>query len=99
MKYEIIHDTPGRIRLRCGEYAFSLDESYSIASVLEKYNYIKEVKTSHITGSMKDSSDIAREVADISLLSSDLKDIVTIRLLSKKLIIITDLSLILIHLF
>ena len=34
---------------------------------------------------MKDASDIAREVADITLLSSDLKDLIVLRELSAKL--------------
>ena len=52
MKYKIVHDMPGRLRIRCGPYAFSLEQSYSIDHVLRKNNYIKEVKTSHTTGSI-----------------------------------------------
>ena len=52
MKYKIIHDMPGRIRLRCGGFAFSLEESYSIEHVLRKSNHISDVKASHTTGSI-----------------------------------------------
>lgn len=52
MKYKIVHDMPGRIRLRCGGTAFSLEQSYSIEHVLRKSSHIKEIKTSHNTGSI-----------------------------------------------
>mgnify|MGYP001229642250 CR=1 FL=1 len=52
MKYKIVHDMPGRIRLRCGRFVFSLEQSYSIEHVLRKNNYIKEVKAFHTTGSI-----------------------------------------------
>lgn len=52
MKYKIVHDMPGRIRLRCGGLAFSLDQSYSIEHVIRKSNFIKDVKVCHITGSI-----------------------------------------------
>lgn len=35
---------------------------------------------------MKDSSDVAKEVADVTLISSDLGKIITMRVLSKKLL-------------
>lgn len=43
---------PGRIRIRCGQYAFSLKESYGIECVLNKSGYVKDAKASHITGSI-----------------------------------------------
>lgn len=52
MKYKIVHDMPGRIRIRCGGTAFSLEQSYSIEHVLRKSNYIKQVKASPTTGSI-----------------------------------------------
>lgn len=52
MHYKIIHDMPGRIRVRCGQYAFLLEESYSIDYTLSKINYVKESKSCHITGSI-----------------------------------------------
>ncbi len=52
MKYKIVNDMPGRIRLRCGEFAFSLDESYSLEYILNRNKYITKVEASHITGSI-----------------------------------------------
>lgn len=52
MKFIIAHDLPGRVRLRCGEYAFTLNQSYGIENVLSQNSYIKSVTVSHITGSI-----------------------------------------------
>lgn len=52
MEYKVVHNMPGRIRVRCGQYAFSLKESCKIEYVLKKLSYIKEVKASHLTGSI-----------------------------------------------
>lgn len=43
------------------------------------------LSAANVSIAMKDSSDIAREVADITLLSSDLNDLITLRVLSKNL--------------
>ena len=52
MKFKIVHDMPGRIRVRCGQYAFSLDESISLEYVLKRNSYIEDAKASHLTGSI-----------------------------------------------
>ena len=52
MKYTIVHDMPGRIRLRCGRNAFSLDEGYSITSVLMAQTIVTDAKASSINGSL-----------------------------------------------
>lgn len=52
MNYSIAHDMPGRIRIRCGQYAFSLKESYGIDYMLNKSGYVKNAKACHITGSI-----------------------------------------------
>ncbi|GAA0078608.1 heavy metal translocating P-type ATPase [Clostridium sp. CTA-5] len=52
MKYKIVHDMPGRLRVRCGEFAFSLEQSYSIEYVLKKSDYIEDVDACHVTGSI-----------------------------------------------
>lgn len=52
MNYSIVHDMPGRIRIRCGQYAFSLKESYGIDYMLNKSGYVKNAKACHITGSI-----------------------------------------------
>ena len=43
---------PGRIRLRCGRNAFSLDEGYSITSVLMAQTIVTDAKASSINGSL-----------------------------------------------
>ena len=52
MNYKVIHDMPGRIRLRCGQDAFTLDDSYNIEYTLENNNFIENVTASYITGSI-----------------------------------------------
>lgn len=52
MNYKIVHDMPGRIRVRCGQFAFSLEDSYGIDYVLNKSPYVKKSKSCHITGSI-----------------------------------------------
>ncbi|MDL2246906.1 heavy metal translocating P-type ATPase [Methanobrevibacter sp. OttesenSCG-928-K11] len=44
------------------------------------------LSTANVSVSMKNSSDIAREVADISLLSDNLNELVTLRILSQKML-------------
>ena len=45
MKFEIAHELPGRLRLRCGEGAFTLPESLVVASLLEQLDGVERVKT------------------------------------------------------
>ena len=52
MKFAVVHDLPGRIRLRCGQYAFTEDEGFSLQEVLEKETFVESIKVSHLTGSM-----------------------------------------------
>lgn len=48
----IVHEMPGRMRLRCGKFTFSLDESYSLEYILNRNKYIEKVDVSYITGSI-----------------------------------------------
>ena len=52
MRYNIVHDMPGRIRVRSGSLAFDINQSYSIEYVLGKYQFIESVKSCHTTGSI-----------------------------------------------
>ncbi|WP_252225534.1 heavy metal translocating P-type ATPase [Clostridium sp. ZBS2] len=52
MKYKIVHDMPGRLRVRCGEFAFSLEQSCSIEYILEKSEYIEGTEACYVTGSI-----------------------------------------------
>lgn len=72
------------------------DEKYSIVQEMKKsgqkvamvgdgINDAPALSVADVSLAMKDSSDIAREVCDITLLSSDLNDLIELRILSKKL--------------
>lgn len=50
MNYVIIHDLPGRIRLRCGRYAFSEEQSFALLEMLQKQDYIQRAETSALSG-------------------------------------------------
>lgn len=52
MRYKIVHDMPGRIRVRAGSLAFDINESYGIEYVLGKCQFIESVKSCHTTGSI-----------------------------------------------
>ncbi|KZX16452.1 putative copper-exporting P-type ATPase V [Methanobrevibacter cuticularis] len=52
MQYEVIYDKENRLRLRSGRYAFTEGEGYGIAKLLLKKEYIKDVFTSSINGSL-----------------------------------------------
>lgn len=50
MKYIIKHESQGRIRLRCGKFAFSEKEGFGIVERLRKEKFIIDVITSHENG-------------------------------------------------
>lgn len=50
MKYIIKHESQGRIRLRCGKFAFSEKEGFGIAERLKQEKFITDVITSHENG-------------------------------------------------
>lgn len=52
MKYVIVHESQGRIRVRCGRNAFSKEEGYGIAHALKSDAQIVEVTTCEINGSI-----------------------------------------------
>lgn len=52
MKYVIAYDAPGRIRVRCGSYAFTKSEGYSIAELLSNDTQILSVTTCDLNGSI-----------------------------------------------
>lgn len=52
MKYVVKHDTKGRLRIRCGKFAFSAEEGYGIAAGLQQKIYVTSVNTNHTNGSI-----------------------------------------------
>ena len=52
MNYTIVHDMPGRIRLRCGRCAFTDRQGLGIEQVLMQQSFVKEVRASSINGSL-----------------------------------------------
>ncbi len=50
MKFKIIHDTCGRIRLRCGGGYFNRDQEKPLAELLEERKYVYTAKASSVNG-------------------------------------------------
>ena len=52
MQYTIIHELPGRMRIRGGMYAFTREESVSLEEYLETIPYVCNVSANHKNGSI-----------------------------------------------
>ena len=52
MKYQVMYDNGARLRVRSGQWAFTKEEGYGLASLLLKHDFIQEVFTSHRNGSI-----------------------------------------------
>ncbi len=52
MKYKVMHDNGSRLRVRAGQWAFTKEEGYGLASLLLDQGFIHEVFTSHRNGSI-----------------------------------------------
>lgn len=52
MEFKIVHELPGRVRLRTPAGTFTKDEAPSVCAVLETLNGVIKVKASHRTGSV-----------------------------------------------
>lgn len=52
MKYQVMYDNGTRLRVRSGQWAFTKEEGYGLASLLLNQDFIREVSTSHRNGSI-----------------------------------------------
>jgi len=52
MKYQVMHDNGPRLRVRAGQWAFTKEEGYGLASLLLDHDFIHDVFTSHRNGSI-----------------------------------------------
>ena len=52
MKYQVMYDNKSRLRVRSGQWAFTKEEGYGLASLLSNQCFIHEVYTSHRNGSI-----------------------------------------------
>ena len=52
MKYQVMYDSGSRLRVRSGQWAFTQNEGYGLASLLLDESFIHEVYTSHRNGSI-----------------------------------------------
>lgn len=52
MKYQVMYDNGTRLRVRSGQWAFTKEEGYGLASLLLNHDFIREVSTSHRNGSI-----------------------------------------------
>ena len=52
MKYKVMYDKGSRLRVRSGQWAFTKEEGYGLASLLLNQSFIYEVYTSHRNGSI-----------------------------------------------
>ena len=50
MKYQIIYDRPGKLRLRMGKYAFSREQGYGIAGMLRRFPGVVSATVSYNNG-------------------------------------------------
>ncbi len=52
MKFQVMYDNGSRLRVRSGQWAFTKEEGYGLASLLLNQSFIHEVYTSHRNGSI-----------------------------------------------
>ena len=52
MKFQVMYDNESRLRVRSGQWAFTKEEGYGLASLLLNQSFIHEVYTSHRNGSI-----------------------------------------------
>ena len=50
--YQIVHDMPGRMRIRYGKYTFSKTAAIGLSYELERWKMVNKVEANDITGSI-----------------------------------------------
>lgn len=50
--FQIVHEMPGRMRIRYGRYAFSLPTALGLEETIQKWNFVHNVKANETTGSL-----------------------------------------------
>jgi heavy metal translocating P-type ATPase len=73
LKYKIVSDLPQRIRLSCGRYAFSKEESFALAEAAAVWPGVTDARAGYLTGSIvicyqgDCREDLLRAVSDLRL--------------------------------
>lgn len=52
MRYSIVYDKPGRLRLRCGMYAFNEQQGFGLAALLRENPAVLSVEVTYRNGGM-----------------------------------------------
>lgn len=78
MKYNVVYDQPGRLRLRCGPYAFTEQQGYYLAGLLKTCQAVKSVTVTYRNGGilLLYDSDHRQQILDIvtAIRKNDLLD-------------------------
>ena len=77
MKYQIIYDQPGRLRLRSGMYAFTEQQGYSLAALLRQNPVVLSVEVTYRNGGILIYYKDGYRDAVLQLVSSIKKDALT----------------------
>ena len=70
MKYQVMYDKGSRLRVRSGQWAFTKEEGYGLASLLLENDFIYEVYTSHRNGSILIYYDVENKQKIFDILNS-----------------------------
>ena len=70
MKFRIVHELPGRIRLRCGAEYFSRGMEDALESLILRLPYVQSVKASSINGGILIRYDVSRRAELLAFVKS-----------------------------
>lgn len=63
LKYQVVHDIPGRMRIRYGRYLFSQDKALALRFALSKWDGVNKVEVNERTGSILFIYDVNQKAA------------------------------------